>query len=76
MKELPILAAHTTSEVIPTTITPRAYFAAHAPITIDDAISYLRMTGHNIGVDYTAVFRTLAQMRAAYADEMLKAGVV
>jgi hypothetical protein len=54
----------------------RAYFAAHAPLTVKDAVDYLRGIDPEAIHDYTMVLRTLAQMRLAYADEMLKAGAV
>ncbi len=41
-----------------------------------DAMTYLRTIDPEAVRDYTTVFRTLAQMRVAYADEMLKAGAV
>lgn len=58
----------------------RAYLAAHAPITVKDALDYLRANETRdvtlAFYDYTTVFRTLAQMRLAYADAMLEAGVI
>lgn len=57
-------------------ISTRAYFAAHAPITVKDALDYLRANEPEAVRDYATVLRTLAQMRAAYADAMLEAGVV
>lgn len=59
-----------------TQMTARAYFAAHAPITVKDAFDYLRANEPEAVRDYTTLLRTLAQMRLAYADEMMKAGAV
>ncbi len=60
----------------PTGLSARAYFAAHAPITMKDALDYLRAIDPEAVRDYTTVLRTLAEMRVAYADEMMKAGAV
>lgn len=50
-------------------MTLRDYFAAHAPITLADAVEHLGERKSTYG----GAIATLAQMRTAYADAMLKA---
>ena len=47
------------------------YFAAHAPISFADAKEYCRSSMEG-DVTHEKVMKVLAQMRSAYADEMLK----
>lgn len=59
-------------------IKARDYFAAHAPITLDDAAAYAVQQLKQSGAPSTAisqgeVVKCLASMRLAYADEMMKA---
>lgn len=49
----------------------RQYYAAHAPITLDDAVQGLQDNGIT-QPKYGQIMKHLAQMRTAYADEMLK----
>lgn len=57
-----------------TGLSARAYFAAHAPITLKDAFEHIQSAGET--PSYAAALRILAQMRVAYADAMLEAGAV
>ena len=55
-------------------MTRRDYFAAHAPITWQDAVEILDFTGECVGPwPASTVLGQLALLRAAYADEMVKA---
>lgn len=49
----------------------RDYFAAHAPITLDDARDVMESTGRT-SFTWEELIDTLAQMRVKYADTMLK----
>lgn len=53
-------------------ISRRDYFAAHAPITLQDAIDTKPKESQQ-QFSYGGALRVLSQMRYAYADEMLKA---
>lgn len=53
-------------------LSKREYYAARAPISLDDARESLS-SGHS-EVTHAQLFRRLAQMRFAYADAMLKTG--
>jgi len=48
----------------------RDYFAAHAPITLEEARA---VHAHRMDVSFEQVFLTWSQMRFAYADAMLRA---
>lgn len=48
-------------------MTLRDYFAAHSPMVFADAVNY-----HETPVSYEKTLETLAKMRFAYADAMLK----
>lgn len=52
-------------------MTLRDYFAAHAPLTFADAVEHWRGKGES--TSYEQVMKTLAAMRMAYADAMLRA---
>lgn len=51
------------------------YFAAHAPITLDDAVQFLDTYGGEVVGPWPPqkVLQTLADLRVEYADAMLKA---
>lgn len=49
----------------------RDYFAAHAPITLDDARDAMESMGRT-SYTWEELIHTLAQMRFGYADDMLK----
>lgn len=52
-------------------MTLRDYFAAHAPVTIDDAVHALQCVGNN---DPTGgeIFLMMSAMRFGYADAMIE----
>jgi hypothetical protein len=54
-------------------LTKREYYAARAPISLDDARDSLKNDGHSL-VRVSEILRRLAQMRFAYADAMIVAG--
>ena len=56
-------------------ITVRDYFAAHSPITLDDAVQFLDTYGGEVVGPWPPekVLQTLADLRVEYADDMLKA---
>ena len=51
------------------------YFAAHAPITLTDAVEFLDTYGGEVTGPWPPqkVLRTLADLRVEYADSMLQA---
>jgi len=56
-------------------MTLRDYFAAHAPITLTDAVEFLDTYGGEVTGPWPPqeVLRTLADLRVEYANAMLKA---
>jgi hypothetical protein len=56
-------------------MTLRDYFAAHAPITLTDAVEFLDTYGGEVTGPWPPqkVLRTLADLRVEYADAMLQA---
>jgi hypothetical protein len=56
-------------------MTLRDHFAAHAPITLDDAVQFLDTYGGEVVGPWPPekVLQTLADLRVEYADAMLKA---
>lgn len=57
-------------------ISVRDYFAAHAPITVEDALLLTGLSAHSIGMlrrtERARVLEGLAVMRGDYADAMLR----
>lgn len=52
----------------------RDYFAAHAPITISDVTDWLDIYGGEVVGPWSSriVMQTMAELRYAYADAMIK----
>ena len=59
-------------------MTMRQYYAAHAPVTLDDALLFARHACLSVGmlddVSRGGVFRALAILRLEYADMMIAEG--
>ena len=55
-------------------VSKRDYFAAHAPITISDVTDWLDIYGGEVTGPWTTshVMQTMAELRYAYADAMIK----
>ncbi|MCK5612082.1 hypothetical protein KAR91_59980 [Candidatus Pacearchaeota archaeon] len=59
--------------VFPNGLTKREYFAAHAPITLEDAEKYLFSTGVK-ETKFGLILSILADLRFDYADAMIAEG--
>lgn len=50
------------------------YYAAHCPITLNDAIEIYKLNTGSIDVNAGVLLRYYAEIRFAYADKMLEVG--